>query len=223
MEDAHERRDEALTLLNNERKRQRLKFTLELSKEREKEFKKVAAGVDLDALMQIEHMVHPIPEEDLMDMVLDKGDLAPASREVPVGVFRSKKGGERHIRRGKKKSKRFVASENNRGELTPCHLLLHYLCLTDTIELTGTPQPPATPWKRPVPLPFVEPPPPSSKPAELTSNYVDMFSAIGRPEPQEQHVWAKSRTDLCETAPYFRQAQGGIHLDKQTRMIGYLL
>jgi len=127
MEDTRECRNEALTLLNNGRKEQGLKFTLELPKEREKEFKKVAAGVDLDGLMQIEHIMHPILEEDPMNMMVDRSDLGQVRGEVLIGGFGSKKGGRRYIRRGKKKSTWLGASGTHRGEL-PQRRLFFAIC-----------------------------------------------------------------------------------------------
>lgn len=66
----------------------------------------------------------------------------------------------------------------------------------------------------------------SSGPINLESRFSPMFRSIGRPEPgfsNRLHIWARSRPELCETAPYFRAFQSGIHVDKKSNLIGYLL
>lgn len=37
------------------------------------------------------------------------------------------------------------------------------------------------------------------------------------------HLWARTRPELCETTPYFRSFQGGVHHDSKSGLMGYLL
>lgn len=66
----------------------------------------------------------------------------------------------------------------------------------------------------------------SYSPVDLTSKYSAMYRAIGRAEPGTSgklHVWARTRPELCEAAPYFRSYQGGVYHSKESGLLGYLL
>lgn len=82
-------------------------------------------------------------------------------------------------------------------------------------------------WDPPQPLP--EPQKDltfSSGPISFKSEFSAMLERIGRPEPGlsgKQHLWSRTRAELCETTPYFRSYQGGVHLDRSSKLMGYLL
>ena len=82
-------------------------------------------------------------------------------------------------------------------------------------------------WEPPKPLP--EPQKDltfSDGPIDFKPEFSDMFESIGRPEPGlsgRRHVWSRTRAELCETTPYFRAYQGGVHLDRLSNLMGYLL
>jgi hypothetical protein len=66
----------------------------------------------------------------------------------------------------------------------------------------------------------------SSGPIRFKSEFSVMFERMGRPEPGlsgRQHLWSRTRAELCETTPYFRSHQGGVHLDRSSKLMGYLL
>ena len=65
----------------------------------------------------------------------------------------------------------------------------------------------------------------SSHPVDLISRFSQMLHHMGPPEPTSEklHVWARTRPELCESLPYFRSFQGGIHLDARSKLMGYLL
>jgi hypothetical protein len=262
MDNTQECLQEALTLLNHERKQRNLMFTLDLQRNQARGFKNTTAVVNPETLMEIELMAHQILVEST---VLDIRDMGHGSGEAPGGGPKhanavsksSSNGGQKRSQQGGRRSaqhkpkrpsvnkddvfllsgrgtsqpaplrimsaSRFdesPASGNCRGEPTSflqCSILTTALDPLQRLPLSGMS------WKRPKPLTIAEPELSSSKSADLTSKYAGMFAAIGKPEPETRHVWAKTRADLYETAPYFRQAQAGIHVDKRTRMVGYLL
>jgi hypothetical protein len=82
-------------------------------------------------------------------------------------------------------------------------------------------------WEPPKPLP--EPQKDltfSGGPINFKAEFSDMFESIGRPEPGlsgKLHVWSRTRAELCETTPYFRAYQGGVHVDRLSNLMGYLL
>jgi hypothetical protein len=64
--------------------------------------------------------------------------------------------------------------------------------------------------------------PVSAGPVEMTDDALPATTAL-KPEARSFHVWAATRTELCESTPYFRSFQGGIHHDSESGLIGYLL
>jgi len=221
MEDSLDLRYQALVILNNERKKRFLVFTLELPKEKEAEFQQIEASVKFDTL-PLDALTRTKAWEDLEAIIGNEepitgiGDMAMETDSEEEFIPGTPVGGRITPQRRRKREARhkwctFLGT--GEGDIPS---------QSKTLTPLGSPDQ-FPPWERPQLLPVPEHPPSSSRPADLTSKYAEMLGEVGKLEPKEWHVWAKSRPDLCETAPYFRQNQSGIHIDTHTRMIGYLL
>lgn len=236
MERTLEARHNALTMLNNTRKREGLELTMELPVDIKREFNRVGEGVDFDEMMwdgnddfsqflllqnntNVRYSYSSDEysscdegvEDDLLEglksnRLFDYYGRDIGNKDAP-GVFR------RNYKIFKPKLKRMINSGLGKAKI-------HLETRNSGSQVTFTPR---KPWKRPLPLPDSIPLPTSSKEADICSEYAPLLREMGRPEPKEPHVWAMTRPELCETATYFRSFQSGVHADKRSRMVGYLV